>query len=339
MTTLVALATKDALLLGCDSLGTTTEKLIDPKDILEFFDFTKGEIKKDKEGNPIIKKFWDIYRKAKPVPSMHMTHMTKLFSLSPLEMGIMSAGIVSIGDRTIKTLIEEFKKKKLTSGKKYKPKNYTVKVTADKFLEFVSGYYKKQYPDEKRRPYLEFILGGYDKRSPIPKIMRIKLPEENIEDCLEEAKFGIVFGGQMKEIQRIVFGTDYKNLVNISVRHRQLLKKYRDRINRFLKEKKVAMEIPELTGEEMKKIDMFSNKWELEGLHATWGDFSEQNAIECVDFFVDIMIKSQQFSSEMPTVGGEVHIALITKAEGFQFVSREEYFHAGHFTPKEIEKR
>jgi len=51
------------------------------------------------------------------------------------------------------------------------------------------------------------------------------------------------------------------------------------------------------------------------------------------------MIKSQQFSSGMPTVGGEVHIALITKAEGFQFVSREEYSHAGHFTPKKIEKR
>jgi hypothetical protein len=51
------------------------------------------------------------------------------------------------------------------------------------------------------------------------------------------------------------------------------------------------------------------------------------------------MIKSQQFSYGMPTVGGEVHIALITKTDGFRFISREEYRHEGHFVPKEIENR
>jgi len=76
----------------------------------------------------------------------------------------------------------------------------------------------------------------------------------------------------------------------------------------------------------------------LDGFDANWGDFSEQNAIECVNFFVEIMIKSQQFSSRLPTVGGEVHISLITKNDGFRFISREEYEHEGYVVPKE-EKR
>ena len=47
------------------------------------------------------------------------------------------------------------------------------------------------------------------------------------------------------------------------------------------------------------------------------------------------MIKSQQFSSMLPVVGGDVHISLITKEDGFRFISREEYEHEGYRTPRE----
>lgn len=126
MTSLVALSTKDSVVFGCDSLGTTTKYLIDPIDLFEFFDDKKEfELKKNKNGEPVIKDFRTIYKKAKPIPYEHMTHMSKLFPLTPLEMGIMIAGIAAIGDRTIKSLIEEFKDKQLTISKKTKPRNYT----------------------------------------------------------------------------------------------------------------------------------------------------------------------------------------------------------------------
>jgi len=80
------------------------------------------------------------------------------------------------------------------------------------------------------------------------------------------------------------------------------------------------------------ELQPFKN-WDLDGFDANWGDFSEQNAIECVNFFVEIMIKSQQFSDSISTVGGNVHIALITKEKGFRFISREEYEHKGYMTP------
>lgn len=337
MTSLIALATKDALVLGCDSLGTTTKYLIDPFDLTKFFDSKKDfELKKDKNGNPVLKDFGSIYEKAKLVPYTHMTHMSKLFSLSPLEMGIMSTGVASVGDRTIKSLIEEFKSKESAFRTKPKPKNYTVKGMAKAILNFISQNFEREYPDEKRRPYLELILGGYDKRSPIPKIVRIRLPKKEIEETLKEGKFGIVFGGEMKETQRIVFGTDWSNKLKIKSRHNELLRRYRDKINKFLKQKNISIKIPELTMEETKELDMFNDGWDLDGFNTNWGDFSEQNAIECVDFFVNIMTKSQQFSEGMPTVGGEVHIALITKVKGFQFIPKEEFNHGGHFIPKEM---
>ncbi len=197
--------------------------------------------------------------KAKSVPYTHMAHMTKLFSLYPLPMGFMYTGITSIGDRTIKSLIEEFRSKEPVFQGKSKPKNYTVKTIANKILTHIFQCFESRYPNEKKRPNLEFILGGYDKRNPIPKIVRIKLPKKEVQDTIEN--FGMVFGGQMKEIQRIVHGTDWSNNLKIRERHIKLLRKYRDKINDFLKQKNIHIEIPELSMNEIKELNMFGDRW------------------------------------------------------------------------------
>ena len=49
------------------------------------------------------------------------------------------------------------------------------------------------------------------------------------------------------------------------------------------------------------------------------------------------MIKSQQFSSRLPVVGGEKHIAIITKTGGLRFVSEERLVHGIHSIPIEKE--
>ena len=45
MTTLVSLVTKDSAVLGCDSLGTVTRALVDPKELEDFFDPSTGNLK------------------------------------------------------------------------------------------------------------------------------------------------------------------------------------------------------------------------------------------------------------------------------------------------------
>ncbi len=90
--------------MGCDSLGSVTKPLLDPFDLLEYFDIDTGDIKYGPDGKPILNKFFDhVYNKSQEIPYNHMTHVTKLFSLEPLEMGVMVTGIASIGDRTIKS--------------------------------------------------------------------------------------------------------------------------------------------------------------------------------------------------------------------------------------------
>lgn len=333
MTTLVALITKDALVMGCDSLGSITKRLIDPRDLMKFFDPAKNfdELKLDENGKPLIKSFEDIYAASKSIPSEHMTHMTKMFSLEPLKAAVMLTGITSISERTIRSLVKEFQKAKIKSIEMRE--DYSVQDIAEQLLDHIVGYYEKEFPEEKDRPGLELILGGYGNSGVIPEVYRIRLPEKKINRSLEEGHFGIVFGGQMTEIQRIVFGTDAANRLKLQERHTDILRKYREKIIEFLKSKNISEEIPELTKDESKELNLLTDGWDLEGFYANWGDFSEQNAVDCVDFFVNIMIKSQQFSRGMPTVGGEVHVMLITKEE-CRFVSKEEYHHAGHYSLK-----
>ena len=53
MTTLIALASKHALVMGTDSLGTQIKQMIDPTDLLEYFDPENGfSLQTDDEGNP-----------------------------------------------------------------------------------------------------------------------------------------------------------------------------------------------------------------------------------------------------------------------------------------------
>lgn len=333
MTTLVALATKDALVMGCDSLGSMMKKMIDPFDLVrDFFDPKKNwKLRINKEGNPILKEFKDVHDKAQEIPYNQMTHVTKMFSLSPLEMGVMVTGISSIGNRTIKSLVNEFKRTDVAFNKGKSPSNYTVKTLSNRLLKFIGEYYDKEHSEKMVKPSLELMVGGYDKQKPIPTIYRIYVHKKTVESPFNGG-FGIAFGGLTQEIERLVFGIDFINRIRLSLRVEELFDRYRDLLQDSLKKKGIS--------EKLKRFTAFGNKlklfkdWGFYEFVADWGDFSEQNAIECVNFFVEIMIKSQQFSSMLPMVGGDAHIGLITKEDGFRFISREEYEHEGYKIPK-----
>lgn len=334
MTTLVALSTKDALVMGCDSLGTVTRDLVNPYDLIpEYFDpVNEWKLKKDTDGNPILKEFNDIRRKAQQIPFNQMTHVSKMFSLKPFPVGVMSTGISSIGNRTIKSLINEFKGKHAESSPLFQQgfQDYTVKMIAESLLETINKYYKETFKEWASKPYLELMIGGYGRQGPFPSIFRVFVHQDKIEQTFpDENPFGIAFGGQMQEIQRIVFGTDTTNRVKLILRMEEIFERYLGILQKFLKEKEVTVELP--SHRNYPELFPFNN-WDLDGFDAEWGDFSEQNAIECVNFFVEIMIKSQQFSSRLPMVGGNVHIVLITKEDGFRFISRREYIHEGYAT-------
>lgn len=333
MTTLVALSTKDSLVMGCDSLGTVTTPSVNPWNLRDFFD-DQFNLRIDSNGNPLLSSFQQIYDKREEIPYDQMTHVNKLCSLQPLPMGVMATGITSISDRTIRSLVTELKKSDKGFRNPDKLTNFTVKSVAQRILDFIYPLYENEYPKDRFRPHLELIIGGYDKQSQIPSIQRIYVHDNSIQSTLKD--FGVVFGGEMREIGRIVFGTDSDNKYKMIKRNDELLTRYHSLLSDELTKQNISFILPKPDNYK-DKLYLFSDEWDLDGFEARTGDFSEQNAIEFVDFLIDIMIKSQQFSSRLPVVGGEKHIAIITKTGGFRWVSEERLVHGVHSIPIEKE--
>ena len=329
MTTLVALASKDALVMGTDSLGTVTRQLLDPLDLLECFDPNDNfKLKVDDQGKPLLDNFSILMEQAQAVPYNQLSNVSKLFDLSPLPMGVMFTGTTSIGNRTIGKLVSEFKEKEPAFNADAEPSNYAVRVVGDRLLQALSQLYASTYPLPYDRPELELIIGGYDKLNYLPSLYRIDVREDTIVEIFSsDSPFGVAFGGQKDWIQRIVFGTDENNQVSLAERVHDLLVDYHHKISAAVADAEIAFEVPhpDSWGDE---LNLF-NSWGLHGLDANIADFSEQNAIDCVDFFIEIMIRAQAVSSQLPTVGGDINVAVIRK-DGFRFVSRQEWRHRDH---------
>ena len=329
MTTLVALASKDALVMGADSLGTVVRPLVDPYDILEYFD-TENDLKLqiDGEGQPVLDSFSKILEQAQAVPYNQMSNVSKLFDLSPLPMGVMFTGITSIGNRTIGKLISDFRESEPLLKKDAEPSNYEVRTIGDRLLQFLRQAYASTYSSLHGQPELELIVGGYANIGYLPSLYRIDVRENTFDEIFSsESPFGVAFGGQKDWIERIVFGTDMNNQFDLAIRARELLIKYRQYISSAIEEAGMNFDVPhpDSWGDE---LNLFHD-WSLHGLEAEIADFSEQNAIDCVDFFIEIMIRAQAVSSRMPTVGGDINVAVIRK-DGFRFVSRQEWKHRDH---------
>ena len=329
MTTLVALASKDALVMGTDSLATVTKSLVDPLDLSEYFDASNEfKIRVDDQGKPILDSLLTIMEQAQLVPYNQLGNVLKLFELTPLPMGVMFSGITSIGYRTIGKMVSEFKEREKASAPGTEQSNYTVRAVGDRLREFLRQPYASTFPQAHIQPELELIIGGYDKLSYLPSLYRIDVREDTVVEIFSvESPFGVAFGGQNDWIQRIVFGTDDNNQIRLAQRAQDLLLEYHRRISEAIVKAGITFEVPgpDSWGDE---LNLFNN-WNLQGLDTNIDDFSEQNAIDCVDFFIEIMIRVQAVSSRLPTVGGAVNIAVIRK-DGFRFVSRQEWRHRDH---------
>ena len=315
--------------MGTDSLATVTRPLVDPLDLSDYFDANDDfRIKVDEQGRPILDSLHTIMDQAQSIPYNQLGNVLKLFDLSPLPMGVMFSGLTSIGDRTIGKMISEFKQHESNSAESSEQSNYTVRTVADRLRKFLRQYYASTFPHEHMQPELELIIGGYDKLNHLPTLYRVNIKDDAIDEIFSvESPFGIAFGGQNDWIQRIVFGTDQNNQVRLAARVHDLLLDYQHRISEAIVKAGLTFEVPtpDSWGEE---LQLFNN-WSLNGLDADIADFSEQNAIDCVDFFIEIMIRVQAVSSRLPTVGGDINISVIRK-DGFRFVSRQEWRHRDH---------
>lgn len=337
MTTTISFATRDCVVIGCDSLATTTVPMLDPFRLLnDFFDQDDGlSLKKDEEGEPKLKTFQDLQAYIEAVPYNQLPNVTKIFDLKPAKIGILFAGTAVIAGHSIRNLVDAFKAEDEIAA--YLAGNYTVRGTAKRLYDYISTYYEDEVRDSPVRPQMEIIVSGYSKRYNQPEVQIIEFGDasnEGVTQSVGRGGYDIVFGGQYDVIYRVINGLDLENYVRYTRRIDEITHQYRDLIQKDLASKGIDIDIA--TAQELDEsvgLDLYSLDW-VRGITADLPNFSEQASIEFVDFLVEVMCRAQQFSNRLPTVGGDVHIAIITKSAGFRWISKEEYTYRGRGVPK-----
>jgi hypothetical protein len=337
MTTTISLATRDCIVLGCDSLATNISAFLDPTLLLDNFFEANGDLKHDAAGNPILQKSAQLGVMVRQVPQDQLPNVTKLFQLKPLPIGLTFSGAAGVGEYSVKNLVDSFLSNAVfVALQKAAP---TVQQVADAFYKFTLDIYNTAYAAlaDPFKPTTEVLLSGYSANSLLPEVFRLIISAKSeIKAEVTPGKYDIVFSGQYDVIQRVVRGVDFQSYLNLIDRSEKILKAYRDELQTFLTANKVTTPLPD-PDLANPKLQLFADRFGgVNGLNASHASLSEQAAINFVEFLVDTMIKAQQFSGSIPTVGGDIHIGIITKANGFVWISKEEYTFRGHAVPKHI---
>ena len=335
MTTTISLATRDCIVLGCDSLATSINSFLDPYRIADHFFEADGAIKRDGNGDPTLKTAAQLAAFITQVPRDQLPNVTKLYQLKPLKIGLTFAGRAGLGNLSVKNLVDSF-----LADDSFKPliENHpTVETAANCFFDFTKNIYDQHYgslPDHLK-PVMEILLSGYSPASLQPEVFRLELsPNAFIKPELSGGVCGIVYSGQYDVIQRVVRGLDLASYIALHDRSEGVLNVYHQKLQAFLTSQNIQVELPtpDMNDGALKLFG--SDLGGIKGLNANHDSLSEQAAINFVEFLIDTMIKAQQFSGSIPTVGGEIHIAIITKAGGFKWISKEEYTFRGHAVSK-----
>jgi hypothetical protein len=242
-------------------------------------------------------------------------HGNKVFNLRKgFPICAMTAGMGSIGGAPIHALSKDLRKLLSTEGTDYhlNPENYTIQEIATKARNFFFENKYKGMGAELPAPHIfSYWIGGFSSRVEAHELWRITIEDgicaEPMQMC-RPGDIGIWCDGQPDPIYRLLKGFDHS-----------LWNALRD----------AGVEEKELPG----LMDMIHERTGRPLLHPA---MPIQDAIDLVDFLVDVTKRYYRFLPQADTVGGDTDIAVVTRHENFKWIRRK-HFYAAHLNPRETD--
>jgi len=332
MTTIISLAARDFIVVGCDSLATTSLDMVFPHQLAEEFFDANGNLKLDSNGQPLLKNTNQIWSRAQSMPIDQLPSVVKLYDLEPIKACVLFAGASRIENITVRNLVETFKEKPEIL-KSIESKDYTIEWIANQFKDHVNQAFEREIPEAFLRPTMEVILSGYSAAHREPEVWRLIFSfnrnarkfECSVTNDVPRKSYTILFGGQYDVIQRVVNGIDTPSYVSLRERTVKVLQQYHEEVQTYIQSLNPKATIPKPDFTQQKYNIFGDDQGGVTKIFADIGSLSEQAGIDFVYFLIDVMIKSQEFASSIPTVGGKIHVAILTKSARFKWISKESY--------------
>jgi hypothetical protein len=330
MTINIGLVTSDAVILGCDSVASTTGHFIEPFGM-------NWEADPGGVAGAYSIKF--TYSDFKPIVTNAWGGVTKLFEIHPPPTPVVAvtAGLAKLNDRPIASVARDF----YVPHQRRDKHLVRVEVIARKFLEFMRNEYAQHYhgsnlPDQlKEGP--EFLVGGYGRDDDFATIYRLNVQHNTIIEEFgpvgRHGRTGLAWNGQSDAVERFIRGYNYEARLTIDGTIGKRLKEFNTNNTKYVTEtindilSKLGKPMPDgitISVPELPKIDL---DWDDFRIDLDYANLPLQEAVNFVAFLVKLQGGRSRFARGVPTVGGRTHIGVITKDKGLRMLNEPELTH------------
>ena len=331
MTINIGLVTSEAVVLGCDSVASTTGYFLDP--------FSRLVL--DKDGNPKLDD------KGKLIAQFEMSEIeevvtnawggvTKMFEIhpNPSPVAAVTSGLAKLNERTISSIAADFFQKQ--SGRE--PKLVSVRSISNAFLRYMRKEYETHYKNtnipEQLRTGPEFLVGGIGRDDKFPSLYRLRVRENRLEDTnMKDGKGGLAWAGQSDGVERLAIGCDspLRDMVEAKVKeaidknHSLMAGAFANILQRVLDY--FGDELPKSINTNLPKKIGAQIPWDNLQLDVDFANMPLQSAIDFAGFMVTTQAGKSRFVRGVATVGGRTHIGIIRKNKGFELLNEPTLVH------------
>jgi hypothetical protein len=331
MTINIAIATYDAIVLGCDSLSSIVEQAILPfRHGVGFARDADGNELIDATGNRVVSTAY-----LQPYVTNVFGGAQKMFLLyedDDTSVAAVTAGMATLCGLTIAGISHRFRKMCTGEGTSFK----TVKEVSEAFLAYVRSEWEKEidyeHAPEEQKPYfpdVQFIVGGYGIDDQTSKVFKLSISNRTLdEQFCWKTRSGTCFAGQSDFVERLLVGVDGRVIDQVAwtIEH-ELENRTRDLIQRTMDQLKAAgIDIPEGFTIEAPQppIDL---PWFTSIANIDFANLPTQYAVDLVELLVNLQSGMQRFANGVATVGGRTHVGVLKRGEKFAMLNEPKLVH------------
>lgn len=326
----MAIATYDAIVLGCDSLSSRTAQAV--------FPFANGGFARDADGRELIDASGHKVvstAELQTVVTDVFTGAKKMFLLYEDEhctVAGVTAGLAVLNGFTVAGTAARFRRENRASKQSF----VSVEGVVEAFTKYIRSDWEQAVgfntAAKERTPYfpdLQFLIGGYSPVEEDGRVYKISILGNTVEQqFLWESKSGACFAGQADYVERLLVGFDSRILSQLCLSAQNQIQTAQGRTAEaiFAQLQTAGIHVPDDL-----VLDLEGIPFHLQPLGGAapidFANLPTQYAVELVELLVNLQSGMQRFQMGVATVGGRTHIGVIRRGEKFRMLNEPDLVH------------